>query len=69
MGVIDDKLTKYRAELLRLEAILEEQERYSSLTAQGIGGSESNFVDYSKVQARIDRLENLISNLTISAGI
>ncbi len=69
MGTIDTKLTKYRAELLRLETILEEQERYSSLRAQGVGGSESQFTDFSKIENRVAKLENLISNLTLGSTI
>ena len=69
MGTIDTKLTKYRAELLRLETILEEQERYKSLKAQGLGGSESQFTDFSKIESRITKLENLISNLTLGSSI
>ena len=69
MGTIDDKLVKYRTELARLEDILAEQERYSSLKAQGMGGSESQFTDVDKIYNRITKLENLISNLTLSEAI
>ncbi len=67
MATLQEKLDKYIMELARLEAILEENERYESLTAQGNYGAETKFVNVDKLYARIVLLENKISN--IEAGI
>lgn len=67
MATIDEKLIKYKAELTRLEGVLEEQERYRSLKAQGRSGSETAFVDFEALHRRVAILENKIS--TIEAGL
>ena len=63
MSIIDDKITKTEAEITRLEAILEDQERYESLKAQGNSGSETRFVDVARIHERLNILENRLSNL------
>lgn len=63
MSILEDKLTKTKAEITRLEAILEEQERYDTLKAQGAGGSETQFVDVTRLHERLNILENRLSNL------
>jgi len=63
------KLERKQAELQRVLKLIEEQERYSSLKAQGMFGAETKFVDVDKLYRRIDRLEAEIANLQVVTNV
>lgn len=49
----------------RIEAILEEQERYAEMEGQGSEGARTKFTDVKALQLRVDFYENKISNLRL----
>lgn len=60
---LDERILALETQIENIQASLDEQESFRSLTAQGNQGATTEFVDPKKLYDRIDQLNNRLSVL------
>jgi len=64
-----ETITKLEAERDRIEDKISEFEMYDTLKAHGASGSETRFVDITKLHRRLDHLNNRLETLYRHNGL
>lgn len=64
-----ERIAKLETKIAKLEAEIEEQERYKVLIAQGNRGSETHFTDIDVLYKRLETLESQLATLYMAEGL